>query len=269
MTNDMETGGSGMGLETSPSVPADSQPASLALLDLTLPTPQENLALDEALLNENEERARRGEVFEEVLRLWESPVPFVAVGSTGRLSDEVHTAECRREGIPVLRRSSGGGTVISGPGCLCFSLILSLDGRPELRDIHGSYHAILTRIATGLAVEGLAHRGISDLAIGGRKISGNAQRRKSRVLLHHGTLLYDFDLQRMARFLGDPPRQPDYRAGRAHAEFTMNLNLSAAEIKPRLARCWNASKPGRVRELPDLTLLLREKYANRQWIERF
>jgi hypothetical protein len=49
----------------------------------------------------------------------------------------------------------------------------------------------------------------------------------------------------------------------------MNLNLSAAEIKLRLARCWNASKPGIVRELPDLTLLLREKYADRQWIERF
>ncbi|MEX2303447.1 MAG: lipoate--protein ligase family protein [Bryobacterales bacterium] len=258
-----------MGLDTSQSVAADSQPTSLALLDLTLPTPEENLALDEALLNENEERARGGEGFEEVLRLWESPVSFVALGSTGRLSDEVHTEECRREGIPVLRRSSGGGTVLAGPGCLCFSLILGLDRRPELRDIHASYRAILTRIATCLAVEGLAHRGISDLAIDSRKISGNAQRRKSRVLLHHGTLLYDFDLQRMERLLGNPPRQPDYRAGRAHGTFTMNLNLSAAEIKLRLARCWNAPNPGSVRELPDLTLLLREKYANRQWIERF
>lgn len=269
MTDDLETEGSPTGLEAWPPVPADSQPVGLALLDLTLPTPEENLALDEALLNESEERARCGEGFEEVLRLWESPVSFVALGSTGRLSDEVHSEECRREGIPVLRRSSGGGTVLAGPGCLCFSLVLSLDRRPELRDIHGSYRAILTRIATCFAAEGLAHRGISDLAIDGRKISGNAQRRKSRVLLHHGTLLYDFDLQRMERFLGDPPRQPDYRAGRTHGEFTMNLNLPAAEIKLRLGCCWNASKPGSVRELPDLTHLLREKYANRQWIERF
>jgi lipoate-protein ligase A len=269
MTNDIGTEGSRTGPWASPAAAADFQPVGLALLDLTLPTPEENLALDEALLNECEETACRGESFEEVLRLWESPVFFVALGSTGRLSDEVRTDECRRQGIPVLRRSSGGGTVLAGPGCLCFSLVLSLDRRPELRDIHGSYRAILTRIATCFAPEGLAHRGISDLAIDGRKISGNAQRRKSRVLLHHGTLLYDFDLQRMERFLGNPPRQPDYRAGRAHAEFTMNLPLSAAEIKPRLARCWNASKPGSVRELPDLALLLREKYTNREWIERF
>ena len=269
MTNDIGTEGSRRGRRTPPSAAADSQPARLALLDLTLPTPEENLALDEALLNENEEKARRGDVFEEILRFWESPVPFVALGSTGRLSGEVRTDECRRQGISVLRRSSGGGTVLAGPGCLCFSLLLSLDRRPELRDIHGSYRAILTRIATCFAPEGLAHRGISDLAIGGRKISGNAQRRKSRVLLHHGTLLYDFDVQRMERFLGDPPRQPDYRAGRAHGEFTRNLRLSAAEIKQRLARCWNASKQSSVREIPNLTLLLREKYANRQWIERF
>jgi lipoate-protein ligase A len=73
----------------------------------------------------------------------------------------------------------------------------------------------------------------------------------------------------MENLLGDPPRQPDYRAGRAHGEFTTNLKLSAAEIKLRLARCWNASTPGSVSELPDLSPLLREKYGNRQWIERF
>jgi lipoate-protein ligase A len=252
---------------TSP--PAPPPPAILDLLDATLPTPAENLALDEALLNEAEQRIRRGEDGAEVLRLWESPAPFVTMGSTGRLAEEVHLERCHSGGIPVLRRSSGGGTVLAGPGCLCYSLILSLDQRPELRDIHGSYRAILTRIAEGLAVAGLAHQGISDLAIEGRKISGNAQRRKSRSLLHHGTILYDSDLQGMEQFLKAPPRQPEYRAGRSHSEFTVNLGLAAEEIRLRLARCWNARETGSPRQLPDLTALLAEKYANPRWIERF
>ena len=256
-------------MTTAPPTPAEPSPARLDLLDLTLPTPEENLALDEALLNEAEEGDRAGEATRELLRLWESPVPFVVAGSTGRLADEVHREACRRGGIAVLRRSSGGGTVLAGPGCLCFSLILDLEKRPELRDIHASYRAILSGLAACLAVEGLAHRGISDLALGARKVSGNAQRRKRNILLHHGALLYNFDLPRIGALLKDPVRQPEYRAGRTHADFLTNLGLPSEEIKLRLARCWNATKPGSRRRLPDLTRLLREKYANPRWIERF
>jgi lipoate---protein ligase len=256
-------------MTTTASPSSETSTAGIALLDLTLPTPEENLALDEALLNEAEEAGGRGENLREVLRCWESPVRFVVLGSTGRLADEVHLEACRRAGVAVLRRSSGGGTVLMGPGCLCFSLILDLKTRPELGDIHGSYRAILGRTAACLAVDGLAHRGVSDLAVGARKVSGNAQRRKRRTLLHHGSLLYDFDLAAIASLLKDPERQPDYRARRPHADFLANLALPAAEIRQRLASCWNASEPRAPRDLPALRPLLEEKYANASWIERF
>ena len=244
-------------------------PARATLLDVTLPTPAQNLALDEALLNQAEEAARRGEAAAELLRFWESPLPFVVLGSMGRLAEEIHRKACRRNGIAVLRRSSGGGTVVAGPGCLCFSLILDLEQRPQLRDIHASYRAILSRLVACLAVEGLAHRGISDLALGGRKVCGNAQRRKSATLLHHGALLYNFDLPMIAALLQEPARQPDYRAGRPHAEFVTNLALPAQEIKQRLAGCWNAAKTHSPLKLPGLNHLLQEKYENPRWIERF
>jgi lipoate-protein ligase A len=243
-------------------------PAAVVALDLTLPTAEENLALDEALLNEAEEAVRRGEPVRELLRYWESPVPFIVLGSTGRLAEEVHLEACHASGTSILRRSSGGGTVLVGPGCLCFSLILSLEGRPELLDIHGSYRSILMRIAAWLDVAGLEHRGISDLALDDRKISGNAQRRKSRTLLHHGTILYDFDLAPMGRFLKQPVRQPEYRAERSHISFMANLPLTLVAIKQRLGRCWN----GRVDEpvnLPDLEPLIQEKYGSPAWTARF
>src|SRR5215470_19204848 len=97
-------------------------------LDLTLATPAENLALDEALLLEAE--AGRGG---EVLRFWEWPLPAVVLGAGGRLAEDVDEAACRADVVPILRRSSGGGTVLLGNGCLLFSLVLAYDRSPLLR----------------------------------------------------------------------------------------------------------------------------------------
>jgi lipoate-protein ligase A len=81
-------------------------------IDLSLPTPEENLACDEALLDLCEDEGREGEV----LRLWETRQPFVVLGHANRTRDEVHVDACRRNGIPILRRASGGGAVLQGPG---------------------------------------------------------------------------------------------------------------------------------------------------------
>ena len=65
----------------------------MRLLDLTLPTPAENLAFDEALLNEAETSSEAIET----LRLWEAPAPLVVVGRNSQLDLEVNLAACRRE----------------------------------------------------------------------------------------------------------------------------------------------------------------------------
>jgi lipoate-protein ligase A len=250
-------------------LPGARDTSPVALLDVTLGTPEENLALDEALLNEAEWAARRGDPVTEALRFWESRKPFVVAGSTGRLAAEVHQESCRRAGLPVLRRASGGGTVLAGPGCLFFSLVLDRRTRPELEDIHRSYAVILERIAAGLGMPGLEHQGISDLALDGRKVSGNSQRRKSRVLLHHGTILYDFDLASIQGYLRDPPKRPAYRKDRGHLDFLTNLDLPADAIKARIAACWDAQPRFVAGPLPSVAALIEEKYGNPKWIERF
>ena len=88
-------------------------------LDLTLPTPKENLACDESLLE-----ACENESGGETLRVWSPKDYFVVLGYSNRIEEEVHTAFCEKNKLPVLRRVSGGGTVLQGPGCLNYSLIL-------------------------------------------------------------------------------------------------------------------------------------------------
>src|SRR5438309_745877 len=111
----------------------------MQILDLTLSTPAENLALDEALLEWAEEKKPDAEF----LRLWESPRPMVVVGRSSRVAKEVNESACCERRIPILRRSSGGAAVVAGPGCLMYALVLSYNTRPELRDISRAHAFVL------------------------------------------------------------------------------------------------------------------------------
>ncbi len=237
----------------------------MKLLDLTLATAAENLALDEALLL----AAEAGEGGE-VLRLWEWPRPAVVLGAAGRLAEDVDEEACRADGVPILRRSSGGGTVLLGAGCLCFSLVLRYDRAPALAEIPTSYVFILGRTLRALegVLPGLECAGTSDLAAGGRKFSGNSQQRKRDHLLHHGTLLYAFDAEQIGRYLRSPARQPEYRAKRDHREFLTNLPVGAEELKQRLRAEWDAEEGARDWPEEMVRRLVAEKYGKADWIKR-
>ncbi|MBX3234587.1 MAG: lipoate--protein ligase family protein [Nitrospiraceae bacterium] len=211
----------------------------MRLLDLTLPTPIENLALDEALLEELDEQGG-----EPILRFWESERPFVVLGASCRIHDDVHVKACADDGVPLLRRASGGGTVLQGPGCLSYALLLPLDWHPDLADIRRTNAFILEKMAEVLRrwEPGVTFQGISDLAIGGRKISGNAQHRKRRAMLFHGTILHGMTADLIARYLKVPVRQPDYRAQRPHEGFVRMIAVSPKDIKDAMAKAWEADR---------------------------
>ena len=235
----------------------------MTLLDLTLSSAAENLALDEALLLAAEAGAG------EVLRLWEAPAYAVVVGSGGSVPIDVNRAACETDGVPVLRRASGGGTVVIGPRCLCFSLVLNYDSAPRLNEIPASNRYILARVVRALApVVAAAVEGTSDLAVDGVKFSGNSQQRKRRFFLHHGTLLCGFDLARVSRYLNSPERQPDYRRDRTHAEFVRNLPVGAEEAKRLLVAEWAPEGEYAPAPLEKVRELVAEKYARDEWNHR-
>ena len=113
----------------------------------------------------------------------------------------------------MLRRFSGGGAVVLGPGCLNYALGVSLVSYPELEDVAVSFRTILGRIAAALSVT--SSRSLdTDLALNGRKVSGNAQRRGRRAHpSRHASLR--LRARFAARYLKDPPASlPTARLGR-------------------------------------------------------
>jgi lipoate-protein ligase A len=235
----------------------------MQLLELTLAEAADNLALDEALL----EIAETGERPCEVLRLWEPPQPMVVVGRSSRWEQEVRLEACQRRSIPVLRRASGGLSIVTGPGCLMFSLIVSYDARPEWRKVDRAHQGVLGPLAETLArlLPGVALRGTSDLAWHDKKFSGNSLRCRRNALLYHGTLMYDFDLACIEALLRFPPRTPNYRAGRTHTDFVTNLPLSRAALREAVLAAWPVT--GEVQNYPcELTAqIVRDKYSLPDW----
>ncbi len=233
------------------------------LLTQTFTTPEENLACDEALLNLCED-GRTGEV----LRFWESQQYFVVLGSSNQVAGEVDEHACRMARIPILRRHSGGGTVLQGPGCLNFSLILNIEPDSPTRNITETTRFVMERhaaVLTRLLGEEVKMQGSSDLTIAGRKFSGNAQRRRLKALLFHGTFLLHFDLGMIERFLRMPPRQPDYRARRSHLDFVRNIELPTEHVVDALRDAWQATTP--ITDIPSthIRALVDEKYARPEW----
>jgi lipoate-protein ligase A len=239
------------------------------LVDYTPTTPEENIALDELLLL----KAEAGDMGES-LRFWEANKYFVVLGRAGKIEDECFRDKCLSDGVKIIRRASGGGTVLEGPGCINYSAVLAYDSHREYRDIRGSYDAILGNICSNLGKCGYRAEimPISDIAIGKKKISGNAQARKKKYFLHHGTFLYDFDIDKVSKYIKHPAAEPEYRKGRRHGAFISNIHLSSDEIKGAVTRSFRLSgdKQAFGRDsLADLKDLIDTKYALDSWNRAF
>ena len=240
--------------------------------DLQLPSPAENLAADEAILDRSE--AGRGD---ETLVFWEPRETFVVVGYANKVATEVKVAACEAKGIPIYRRCSGGGTVVQMVGGLNYSLILRITGNGPTRNISSANEFIMERNRAAIESEvrsqkpeaRISVRGHTDLCLGEVKFSGNSQRRRKNFLLFHGTLLLNGDLKLISELLLMPSLQPDYRARRPHEAFVTNLGLSVEKVKAALAKAWNAEAELQSPPLADIQRLAREKYLTREWNFKF
>ena len=206
-------------------------------LDYTAPLPEENLALDEYLLYQcNDEDGP------EVLRFWEPTQYFVVLGRAKKIDDDLFLEHCSTDTIPIFRRVSGGGTVLQGPGCVNFSLILRTS-RSQLQSIQGSNQWIMDMQTNGLKAlfPQIKINGITDLVLNDIKCSGNAQRRLKHALLFHGAFLLNFNLSKIEKYLTIPKQQPQYRNQRSHLNFLCNMDISPQQLKHHIRTTWQAN----------------------------
>lgn len=165
-----------------------------------------NMAIDEAIL-----RARIAERVPNTLRFYRWKPSAVSIGKFQKPENEVYLDNCRRLGVDVVRRISGGGTVYhDAEDEVTYSLIAKTEDL-GVTDIAAVYARVYAGIADALRILGITAdfnegdaKNCPNLTVKGKKISGSAQAHKSGIVLQHGTLLLSVDLERMFTVLRVP-----------------------------------------------------------------
>ena len=153
----------------------------------------------------------------------------IVLGRSSKEEEELNVEAVTADGIPVLRRRGGGCAVVLDPGNVIVSVVLPAMGSGKIKEY---FSFISDWIIGGLGeagVPGVERRGISDLAVNDRKIAGASMERKKNYVYYSTSILFDPDVVLMEKYLKHPPREPDYRKGRTHAEFVASLKDQAGE----------------------------------------
>ncbi len=212
---------------------------------------------------------------------WFKPTS-VSIGYFQRLREAVDVEEAERLGIPIVRRLSGGGSVLHDEnGEVTYSVAAPAEwlGRVSVEEsfrLLASWVACAARRVTG---RNATFEGLNDIVIEGRKVSGNAQFRRYNAVLQHGTLLYATRLDLMRHVLRVPPskgRRIETRVAtlsgitgrRVDRREVIEALLNCAEV---LAESLNA----RLELEPHLPRVILEagegfewRYASREWLWR-
>lgn len=187
---------------------------------MTDPTPRiEDYTLDDELIEDvRADRMPR-------LRIYAPGETIVVIGRGSRPEIELHLHACADDGVPVRKRRGGGCSVVLDPGNVIVSLAVPFKGIGDNRKHLARLSGWLIDGLAKTGVPGVKCRGISDLALGDRKIGGSCLYRAKDLLYYSSTLLVDPDLDRIDRYLKHPPREPDYRRRRSHREFLDSLSF--------------------------------------------
>jgi len=167
---------------------------------------------------------------EALLRLDDRPIcilsygstPAIVMGISQKVPLVVDQKKQEAKQIPILRRFSGGGTVIVDQDT-CFVTFmgnakqLNISHNPD--GVHCHFSSFYKKVFEGLPFSYLEN----DYRLKEKKIGGNAQYFRKDRFLHHTSFLFDWKKEHMECLL-QPPKMPSYRESRSHEEFITRIN---------------------------------------------
>ena len=149
----------------------------------------------------------------------------IILGRSRTLSEDVFEEKCMEDNVKVWKRISGGGTVLLAPGMFVWDMIIPT--KSQILNQNKWFKLFSQWVISILELYGIKKievKGVSDLTIDNRKISGTSLFIGKNKVLYHGTLLLDIDTKLFDKYLKYPDVIPEYRKGRAHSEFVTTLS---------------------------------------------
>ncbi|NLX46961.1 MAG: lipoate--protein ligase family protein [Euryarchaeota archaeon] len=243
----------------------------LRLVDSGLCHPLYSVALEEVIL----ESCSEGHM-PPTLHVYVRDRPTVSLGYFEKVEAAVDPQALLEEQVFLVRRMSGGSTIFTDPGQLVFSLTMDQRAIPRPEDAYALTCGVVVKALRSLGISA-EHKPPNDIVVKGRKISGSAQTRKRGMLMVHGTLLIDTDLDRMMRVLR--PRQ-DKRSRTREQMTCLRQELGGSpdmnEVKDALVRAFSEELEQRAvcipvneREKGRVKALIEGKYGKEDYILQF
>lgn len=216
--------------------------------------------------------------------IWQEPETVAALGISQSAEVELNMQAINKDNVRIVRRQSGGGAVILRNEVLCFEVIAPIKNSIEDMSIRESFQYYTQPLIDILKTYNLeaSISGISDITIDhdgiNKKNVGCAQLRKRKALVVHASILINLDMSILERYLRFPSDVPDYRQGRSHTDFCINLDQLIPEITPiflynELAKEFTTRGWNIISEIQQdnalYSELLSKKYTQESWnIER-
>ncbi len=167
------------------------------------------------------------------MKAWLNPEYALVLGATQKPEVELQLAAVVADGIPVLRRRGGGGTVLLGPKGFCYGLRFHKCKDMGPTDYLKAGSSLLQTILEEEFGVSSAQRGHADLCIGDRKILGCSLYMPRDCVLYLASVLWDDESAGIAKYLQHPSREPDYRGGRRHEDFITCLQHEVRDCPSR------------------------------------
>jgi lipoate-protein ligase A len=240
--------------------------SALRLVDSGLVDPPTSAAIDEAILDSHSRGSSP-----DTLHYYLRSSPTVSVGYFQKVRESVDLDACRRLGVSVVRRGSGGSSIYTDRGQLIYAIVLGEDALPPTPD--ESFGLVCGSIARALSTFGVEarHRPVNDVEVAGRKVSGSAQLRRRGSVLVHGTVIVDTALSVMDAVLR--PKDglvPSERV--ANLAALVGAPVPMDEVKSRLTYSLSealdgTAAPGALTSSEEdmVDALVRERYSRDEW----
>lgn len=171
--------------------------------------------------------------------VWNPDKTYIVLGRANKAEDSVYIKTAQENNVEILKRPSGGESVILSSKTIVISVKLTIK---NYLNTHKYFKIINKQIISALhnlGIKNLNMKGISDISIGEMKILGSSIYRKSDTLFYHAVLNVSESTKEIEKYLKHPEREPDYRIGRSHNEFVTSLKnetytLEIADLKDEI-----------------------------------
>jgi len=155
--------------------------------------------------------------------IWIPDKVYIVLGASNNINDALNMDNVIRDNIPVLKRPSGGQTVILTPNNIIVAAVFVNKNSLHPKDVFQQMNKLIISTIEDIGIHNLSMMGISDIAISGKKILGSSIYRSKEALLYHAVLNLGEPSTTFEKYLKHPSKEPDYRQGRSHSEFVTSL----------------------------------------------